>query len=1120
MNLTKRILVILVCLSLRAAVVAQEPQLARPSWGAALQKVTASKLRHSRAGIASGVMPASPASAGAFGAGGVAWPISAGGNGHFYLLTHKALNWDEAEAEAVSFGGHLASVNSQAEQDFLVNNFLSGANQNRTLWIGLTDQATEGVFVWTSGEPLTFTDWSAGEPNNAGGAFEEDYGAMNWHFGHDGAGVVGAWNDVPLTGLGPSLGPEPYFGIIELPFIPGCLLDSGFGAGGLVTTNLGGSVDTQAGGFVVQPDGKIVVASRLSLGTDFILARYTSDGALDASFGAGGIVTTDLGALDIPKALLFQPDGKIVAAGTTHSTGQSITPIGMARYNADGSLDTGFGVNGKVVSDFGENEVVSAIARQSDGKIVAAGFIDGSGASQRFLLVRYNANGSLDMGFGVNGKVETAIPGTFSSQARGVAIQPDGRIVAAGSFDTDQLLGIALARYNTDGSLDTSFGANGIALAIDSSTNYLIANALVLQSDGKILTAGVDGGVTFVVARFNANGGLDSGFGANGLAPVQFLGGIAGHHAFAIALQPDGKIVAAGDTGISGALTGDFAVARLNPDGSLDTGFGLNGKIVTDFAGSTDLGTAVAIQPDGKIVAGGVAFVGNTIEVALARYGCAQCSFSINPTSQNFTAAGGSGSVNVTTAGGCDWTATSGNSFITITSPANGSGNGTVSFSVAANSGPARSGTMTVAGQTFTVTQDSGCAFSINPVSQNFTAAGGSGSVSVTTAGGCDWTATSNDSFITITSGASGSGNGTVNYSVAANSGAARAGTLTVAGLTFTVSQDAASAVAISAPTPVGLNVTVQLGGVRINFTGVTASGITRLIPTDPCAPTDPCRCQPTDPCRCQPGDPCRILPPGFSVFGNLAFDIQTTATFTGPITLSFDLSRLNPNPPPITPPDPDTPPNPITPAFVSTLRVFHGENGVLVDRTIPPNPITPPNPVKVAVVSSLSPFVIARQPPQAALQSALDDLRAVRQTITDRNDALRLDIDIQSLKLALDPRLWRDPTHLQPPTGVGVFIALGGAIVPLHAILGDPRSSIPAATARFYIDRILDVGRRLAVITIIDARAAGGDQQIIDSAAQEIIDGDADVTRDKFEEALADYALAWGKAQLALRGA
>src|SRR5262249_39513289 len=156
----------------------------------------------------------------------------------------------------------------------------------------------------------------------------------------------------------------------------------------------------------------------------------------------------------------------------------------------------------------------------------------------------------------------------------------------------------------------------------------------------------------------------------------------------------------------------------------------------------------------------------------------------------------------------------------------------------------------------------------------------------------------------------------------------------------------------------------------------------------------------------------------------------------------SFDLNRLTPVPPPITPPDPIIPPDPVTPALVSTLRVFHGENGVLVDRTTPPDPITPPDPVKVAVVSSLSPFVIPPHPPQAALQSALDDLRVVRQTITNRNDALRLDIAIQSLKLALDPRLWRDPTHLQPPTGVGVFIALGGAIVPLHAILGAAQSS------------------------------------------------------------------------------
>jgi hypothetical protein len=412
---------------------------------------------------------------------------------------------------------------------------------------------------------------------------------------------------------------------------------------------------------------------------------------------------------------------------------------------------------------------------------------------------------------------------------------------------------------------------------------------------------------------------------------------------------------------------------------------------------------------------------------------------------------------------------------------------------------------MTVAGQTFTVTQDAGCAFSINPVSQNFNATGGSGSVSVTTAGGCAWTATSNDSFITITSGASGSGNGTVNYSVAANSGAARVGWLTVAGQTFTVTQDAASAVAISAPTPVGLNISVVLGSVTINFTRVAASGITTLLPADPCMPLT---------------DLCRSLPPGFSNIGNLGSYIQTTATVTGPITLSFDLSRLVP-PNPIVPPDPVVPPDPISPAaLVSTLRVFHGENGVLIDRTVPPDPIIPPNPVKVAVVNSLSPFVIAQQPPQAALQSALADLRAVRQTITNRNDDLRLDLSILSLTLALDSRLWRDSTHLQPATGAVVYTALGAAIVPLRSALDDSRSSIPDATALYYIDRIRDAGRRLAVTAIVDARAAGGAVQLINRAGGQISDGDADFARNKFEEAIAEYGLAWGSAQLALRGA
>ncbi|MEW6126585.1 MAG: BACON domain-containing carbohydrate-binding protein [Acidobacteriota bacterium] len=171
------------------------------------------------------------------------------------------------------------------------------------------------------------------------------------------------------------------------------------------------------------------------------------------------------------------------------------------------------------------------------------------------------------------------------------------------------------------------------------------------------------------------------------------------------------------------------------------------------------------------------------------------CTYGINPTSQNFASAGGSGSVTVTTQAGCTWAATSNDGWITITSGSSGSGSGSAGFSVAANSGAQRTGTMTIAGQTFTVTQDAGgsCTYSINPTTQNFVAAGGSSSVTVTTQAGCNWTATSNAAWITITSGSSGTGSGTVNYSVTANSGAQRSGTMTIAGQTFTVTQDAAA---------------------------------------------------------------------------------------------------------------------------------------------------------------------------------------------------------------------------------------------------------------------------------------------------------------------------------------
>jgi len=204
-----------------------------------------------------------------------------------------------------------------------------------------------------------------------------------------------------------------------------------------------------------------------------------------------------------------------------------------------------------------------------------------------------------------------------------------------------------------------------------------------------------------------------------------------------------------------------------------------------------------------------------------------------------------------------------------------------VQYLVAANSGAARKATLTIAGQTFTVNQGSGCTFAFVPTSAHLAPPGGSGSFTVTTAAGCDWTAVSQDSsWLTVSSGASGSGPGTVGYSVAVNSGQARSSSIRVGGQSFAVTQDGITA--LNTPTGVNIGVSLLGGAIRVFFPGVVTAGVTTVTPTDPCAPTDPC-----------------LLPVGYVRFGNLGFDIQTTAVTTGPITLAFDLARLMPAPPP-----------------------------------------------------------------------------------------------------------------------------------------------------------------------------------------------------------------------------
>ena len=165
------------------------------------------------------------------------WPTASGGNDHFYAVTPNAANWSTAEAFAVSQGGHLASITSAGEQSFLTTTFLNGFFDSRSLWIGLTDRTTEGVFLWTTGEPFSYTRWYAGEPNDGGGLqTPEDYVAMNWQRAAGQTSTKGEWNDTPLNGtvgLG-GLSSGPYYGIIEVVPEPSAFLLGGVGMVGLL----------------------------------------------------------------------------------------------------------------------------------------------------------------------------------------------------------------------------------------------------------------------------------------------------------------------------------------------------------------------------------------------------------------------------------------------------------------------------------------------------------------------------------------------------------------------------------------------------------------------------------------------------------------------------------------------------------------------------------------------------------------------------------------------------------------------------------------------------------------------------------------------------------------------
>ena len=366
-------------------------------------------------------------------------------------------------------------------------------------------------------------------------------------------------------------------------------------------------VDSGWRGVAIQPDDKIVVAGfgstdpEIGLELDFIIARYTAAGALDTSFGTGGIVATDiLGDDNVITALALQSDGKIVATGYAYDGVKLV--FATARYTNTGVLDTSFGSGGIVTTAFFSADAqANAIAIQSDGKIVVAGL--GKNTNNDFSIVRYTSAGALDTGFGTGGKKQVSV-GT-NDGATGIVIQPDGKIVVSGyaNVGTGNYDWCAI-RLTSSGALDTGFGTGGIAI-IDTGTGNEAGDgiAVALQSDGSIILAGLlkpGGTESLGVARLTSAGSLDTSFGTGGFV----TSGVSGGYGRGSAVVVDGSdrvlVCGWGDDG-----SGLWRVVRLTATGAFDSSFGTGG--ITDLRDEIETSTcsALALQSDGKILLAG-----------------------------------------------------------------------------------------------------------------------------------------------------------------------------------------------------------------------------------------------------------------------------------------------------------------------------------------------------------------------------------------------------------------------------------------------------------------------------------------------------------------------------------
>lgn len=394
-------------------------------------------------------------------------------------------------------------------------------------------------------------------------------------------------------------------------------LDATFGTGGTVVTSVVPEYDF-GNAVAVQADGKIVVVGESGIAGNYAMSfvRYNADGTLDNTFSGDGRLIVNAGtSSSYASDVAILPDGKIVVTGRTFDG--STCDIVLVRLNADGTLDNTFAGDGIVLSDFaGASDVAESVILQADGKILVGGYCD-----DVFTVIRYNTDGSLDNTFGTTGVTQTLFSGD-GGWVESLALQTDGKIVAGGFAIDGSQYKYAAARYNSDGTADLTFGGTGSIMQMVGA-GHSFANGICIQPDGKILLGGhkwIDNSplaYDLVVLRLNSDGTPDNTFGTSGVATA----GVADEQNYAMdmALQSNGKIILAGQY-IEDQASVYVEVACFTPAGLVDTSFGGDGIVITDVLTGDDYGYHVTIQPDGKILVSGSSFDSSYSDFLLIRY--------------------------------------------------------------------------------------------------------------------------------------------------------------------------------------------------------------------------------------------------------------------------------------------------------------------------------------------------------------------------------------------------------------------------------------------------------------------------------------------------------------------